>query len=205
MPILRPEGLWCLEGVEERSCQRVTLLWIQSKSPTFGCSFWKHSCKLSKGCLNPEKNLLYDTLMISFLHNIIDIWNITLKYTLSGEVHSFKESHICHIPCKKLYIMITILNPVKELKVGVPRGGIFFNYFFFPLHRIIVNRNLSSFLQRIFQLQLTPLDRNQSHAGIKSLVIVRMQFNTWLLVVATDLLINYYRTNREWRREFSYL
>lgn len=93
--------------------------------------------------------------------------------------------------------MITILNPVKELKVGVPRGGIFFNYFFFPLHRIIVNRNLSSFLQRIFQLQLTPLDRNQSHAGIKSLAIVRMQFNTWLLVVATDLLINYYRTNRE--------
>lgn len=151
-----------------------------------------------------KKNLLYDALMISFLHNIIDIWNITLKYTLSGEVHSFKESHICHIPCKKLYIMITILNPVKELKVGVPRGGIFFNYFF-SLHLIIVNRNLSSFLQRIFQLQLTPLDRNQSHAGIKSLVIVRMQFNTWLLVVATDLLINYYRTNREWRREFSYL
>lgn len=61
MPILRPEGLWCLECFEERSCQRVALLWIQSKSSTFVCSFWKHSCNLSKGCLESRKNLLYDT------------------------------------------------------------------------------------------------------------------------------------------------
>lgn len=60
VPVLRPKGLWCL-GVEERSCPRVTLLWIQSKSPTFGYSFWKYSCTLSKGWLNPDKNLLYDT------------------------------------------------------------------------------------------------------------------------------------------------
>lgn len=55
--------------------------------------------------------------MISFLPNIT-----TLKYTLNGEAHSFKESHSYHMPCKKLYIMITILNPVKEVKVWVPGG-----------------------------------------------------------------------------------
>lgn len=69
--------------------------------------------------------------MSSFLHNIIDSWNTTLKYTLNGEAHSFKESHNYHMPWKKSYIMINILNPVKESQsMGDQKGTIFQLLFF---------------------------------------------------------------------------
>lgn len=53
--------------------------------------------------------------------------------------------------------------------MGAQRGIIFF--FNFLAYLVIFNRNLSSFLQRIFHLLLTSLDRNKNHPGIKSLVM----------------------------------